>query len=299
MARHDEIPKLATVTLTTLTPLHIGSGLSLVWDEVTREWQKRQQVLVMALPDGQQQPYIPASTLRGMLRAMYAFVQERPKASNPNRAMADAERAADRLFGSTDTAGLITLSDLWPMSDRDETQLEDLKLHRDREASRRLKLGRSPDSFAVQVVPAGVVFVGEIGYVENSFHNLLRSIFRQQAQLTHLLRNSKRGSNPEIKIARRRPESSYINTQLFQQAGDQYTITWKLGRYAKSYAKALSLYRDLPLDRRNLKAPPHAYYLAHDQVPGWVQITFNLDPQDEDGRPLAEFRLNEWAEEGA
>ncbi|HID61411.1 MAG TPA: hypothetical protein EYP49_01500 [Anaerolineae bacterium] len=254
MAREKEIPKLARITLTTLTPLHIGSGLSLVWDEA--EWQDRQQVLVMALPDGRQQPYIPASTLRGMLRAMYAFTQERPSASNPKRAMADAERAADRLFGSTDAAGLIVLSDLWPTTNEDTTLLENITLQRDEEASQGLKLGRSPKSFPVQVVPANVVFVGEIGYVENTLRDLLEAIFHHQAQFTRLLRNSKRGSNPEIKIAQRRSGSSYINAQLFQRAGDQYTITWKLGRYAKSYAKALSHYRHLPVDRRSPKSPP-------------------------------------------
>ena len=53
------------------------------------------------------------------------------------------------------------------------------------------------------------------------------------------------------------------------------------------YAKALST------QRRLQGGTPHAYYLADGQVPGWVRVTFDLDP------PGVEFRLNEWAEEEA
>lgn len=279
-----QVPKLAQVSLKTITPLHIGAGSGeakpledhcLGGRRVPREYQpKPGPGGVVKLYRGWRDsgtPYIPGSTLRGCLRSLYTGALEAGRVRHP-------EDRSDEIFGSTDQAGAITLNDLLP-----ESSVHVLETH----LFRYLKAtnvagrsaGRSPSDFPVELVDKDVTFIGELSYLEDTLPQVLSAIFNQSKTLTDWLRTGYGGPNPETIIP-----NSPINNKLFSARGNQWAILWKLGRYAKSYAKALSP------NRRLEGGAPHAYYLVQGthEVPGWVRITFDLTPSE------AEFRLNEW-----
>ena len=290
-----QVPYLARVELETITPLHIGAGQGggKAFDDeclgerpIPKEYRpppRRGGVpevvkLHRSQRDRKGTPYVPASTLRGFLRGLYTGALE---ASGVHR----AEDAADEIFGSTEQAGAIALNDLLPEGPVRTFSTELLRYLRATEAAGGQR-GGSRQNFPVELVDAGATFSGQALYVGDTLPDVLTTIFAQAATLTDWLRTGRRGQpNPETVIP-----GSPINGTLFQHQDDRWTITWKLGRYAKSYAKALSTQR-----RLQSGGTPHAYYLVQDtdEVPGWVRITFDLAP------PNAEFRLNEWPEEEA
>ncbi len=264
-----QVPKLAQVTLETVTPLHIGAGGGggKPFDDECLErtvpsdynpppeghgppefvkqyrgWRDREGT-----------PYVPGSTLRGFLRTLYTGALDAGHAHRP-------EEKADEIFGSTDQAGAIALNDLLPQG----------------------SLSISPGGeFSAEFVGVGGTFAGPASYVGDTLPRVLETIFAQAKALVTWLRTGSDGRpNPELKM-----EGTPIKDQLFERGGSVWTITWKLGRYAKSYAKALSA------GRRLQGGAPHAYYPVDGQVPGWVCVTFDLSP------PGAEFRLNAWPRE--
>jgi hypothetical protein len=291
-----QVPRLACMCLETLTPLHIGAGqgggkpfedqvlggraIPSEYRPPPRHGGPPQVVKIQQSQRRAGQPYIPASSLRGWLRGLYTGALEATGIRNP-------ERKTEKLFGSTEMAGAIALNDL--LADGRVTTFQtQLVRYLPATTAAGRQPGRSRQEFLVELVDKGASFTGEVLYVNDALGEVLVAIFAQSVTLTQWLRTGRGGTNPEMVIP-----GSPISGTLFQHHADQWTITWKLGRYAKSYAKALTRQRRI--------GQPHAYYLVQDtdEVPGWARITFDLAPQDEDGRALAEFRLNEWAEEGA
>jgi len=291
------VPRLAQVWLETLTPLHIGAGQGggkpfedqvLGGRVIPAEYhplpERRGAPQVVKIQRGSRsvgQPYIPASSLRGWLRGLYIGASEAAGTHN-------LKRKTEELFGSTEMAGSIALNDL--VADG-EVRTFQTKLMRHLPATTTAggRQGRSRPDFPVELVEEGATFSGEALYVNDALREVMVTIFARSADLIRWLRTGQGGANPETVIP-----GSPISGTLFQQRADQWAITWKLGRYTKSYAKALT-------NRRSLKGgTPHAYYLVQgtNQVPGWVRVTFNLAPRDKAGQPLADFRLNDWAEEG-
>ena len=281
-----QVPKLARVTLETITPLHVGAG------EGEAEPLEDNCLGDRSIPDEYQPkpgpggvvklhrswryegtPYVPGSTLRGFLRALYTGALEVGGVRNP-------EDKAAAIFGSTDRAGAIALNDLLPEG---PVRVFDTRLVRHLRATEAAggRAGRSPRDFQVELMDKGATLIGPASYVGETLPQVLRTIFAQAKALTRWLRTGHGGPNPETIIP-----GSPINGTLFDVQGNCWTITWKLGRYAKSYAKALTRNRRIGL--------PHAYYLVRDtkEVPGWVKVTFDLTP------PGAEFRLNQWPGEG-
>jgi len=285
---HRQIPMLARVTMETITPLHIGAGEGeaepledncLNDRRIPDEYQPRPEpggvVKLYRSWRYEPTPYIPGSTLRGFLRALYTGALE---ASG----VGDSEEKAAEIFGSTDQAGAIALNDLLPEG---PVRVFKTRLVRYLKATKAAggKAGRSPSDFSVELMDKGATFIGQASYVDDTLPRVLRTIFAQAKTLTKWIRTGHGSSNPETIIP-----GSPINGTLFDAQGNQETITWKLGRYAKSYAKALSTKRQLE------GGTPHAYYLVQgtDDIPGWVRVAFDLAPPD------AECRLNEWSQEG-
>jgi hypothetical protein len=291
-----QVPKLARVTLETITPLHVGAGEG-EGDALEDECLGGRAIPNDYQPDGQTGgdgvvriyrrwsdrdglPYVPGSTLRGFLRALYAGALDA-------RGVSDPDGKADEIFGSTDEIGAIAFDDLMPEGSVDilETQLvRYLKATEDAGE----EAGSSPRSFEVELIGDGATFTGSASYVGDTLLRVLKIIFDQSEVLVKWLCTSSEGKkNPEVDI-KGSPihEGSSTRSELFRRDGDRWSITWKMGRFAKSYARALSS------ERRQQGGTPHAYYLLGDQVPGWVQVTFDL------ARPDAAFRLNEWPEEG-
>jgi CRISPR/Cas system CSM-associated protein Csm3 (group 7 of RAMP superfamily) len=276
------------VSLKTLTPLHIGAGRGggkPFEDQVLGGWPipseyspptsrsgTPQVIKVRLSRRWVGQPYIPASSLRGWLRTLYTGALEASGASNP-------EEEADRLFGSTEMAGAIALNDLWAEGPVRTFQSQ-LVRYLPATTAAGGRRGRSRQSFSAELVDSNACFTGEALYVDDALRIIVTTIFAQSATLTGWLRTGQGGENPEMAIP-----GSPIGDPLFSRSDERWTITWKLGRYAKAYAKALSGQRQI--------GRPHAYYLVQgtNQVPGWVQVTLDLTPQDE-------FRLNDWAEGG-
>jgi CRISPR/Cas system CSM-associated protein Csm3 (group 7 of RAMP superfamily) len=273
-----QVPKLARVTLETITPLHVGAGEG-EGDALEDECLGGRAIPNDYQPDGQTGgdgvvriyrrwsdrdglPYVPGSTLRGFLRALYAGALDA-------RGVSDPDGKADEIFGSTDEVGAVALDDLLP---------------EDEGAVPVFEAGKFSEDF----VGSGVTFTASASYVADALPRVLRTIFSQSEVLVKWLCTSSAGEkNPEVEY-----ESSPIYKEsptrdaLFRRDGDRWSITWKMGRFAKSYARALST------ERRQQGGTPHDYYFVGDQVPGWVQVTFDL------ARPDAAFRLNEWPEEG-
>jgi len=293
-----EVPKLAQVKLETITPLHIGAGQGggkpfddecLDGRSIPREYRpppRRHGMpevvkLRRSWSDRKGTPYIPASTLRGFLRGLYTGALEADGATDP-------VDEADKIFGSTDQAGAIALNDLLPDTPP-ETFTAHLKRYLPATTAAGRSRGRSKQSFDVEMVEAGAAFTGQALYVDDTLREVLEKIYAQRETLTEWLytgSGNRKRPNPERTISGspiHKVPIEEIKDRLFEQDGDRWTITWKLGRYAKSYAKALARRRSIGL--------PHAYYLVDGQVPGWVRVTFDLAP------PGAEFRLNEWLEE--
>lgn len=285
-----QVSRLALVQLETLTPLHIGAGqgggkpledqvlgrrpIPTEYRPSAQQYGSAEVVKIKRIVRERGKPYIPGSSLRGWLRGLYTGALEAAGVRN-------SECEAEKLFGSTNQAGAIALNDLLPDGSVStfRTRLVRYMPATTAAGGRR---GRSPRDFAVELVDAKAHFSGEASYAGDALEQVLTTIFTQSSTLTQWLRTGQpRGSNPETAIS-----GSPINNNLFQYSGKRWTITWKLGRYAKSYAKALSHRRQIRL--------PHAYYLVQgtNEVPGWVQVTFDLAPPGE-----AEFRLNEWNEE--
>lgn len=266
-----QVPKLARVTLETITPLHVGAeqGGGKPFDDEClkrtipseyrpplRSNEKPKFVkLYRGWRDREGTPYVPGSTLRGFLRTLYTGALDADGVRRP-------DDLADEIFGSTDRAGAIALNDLLP------------------EGSVSTFTG---GKFSAEFVGAGETFTGPASYVDHTLPRVLETIFAQTTTLVKWLHTGSDGrQNPELKM-----DGSPIKGTLFEQSGDLWAITWKLGRYAKSYAKALST-------RRKLQGgAPYAYYPVGDQVPGWVRVIFDLAPPD------AEFRLNQWPGEEA
>ncbi len=279
---HGQVPKLARITLETVTPLHIGAGEGkaepledncLDGRRIPDEYQpKPRPGGVVKLHRGwryEGTPYIPGSTLRGFLRGLYTGALEAGSVRGP-------EDKADEIFGSTDQAGAIALNDLLPEG---SVRVFEARLVRYLRATNVAggKAGRSPRDFQAELMDKGATFVGPVSYVGDTLSQVLRTIFAQGKTLTKWLRTGHGSPNPETVIP-----GSPINDTLFDTQDNRWVITWKLGRYAKSYAKALSTNRKLE------GGAPHAYYLADDQVPGWVRVIFDLAPTN------AVFKLNQW-----
>ncbi len=286
-----QVPRLAQVTLETITPLHIGAGQGggkpfddecLGGRPIPKEYRPpprrggTPQVVKLrhSQRDRQGTPYIPGSTLRGLLRGLYTGALEAAGTHNP-------EDAADKILGSTDRSGAIVLNDLLPDT-LPKTFAAHLVRYLPATTAAGRSRGRSKQSFDVEMVQAGATFSGQALYVGDTLREVLEKVYEQRRKLTKWLRTGHGGPNPETVIS-----GSPIGGTLFQHSGHRWIITWKLGRYAKSYAKALTHRRRIGL--------PHAYYLVEgtNEVPGWVCVTFDLAP------PNAEFRLNEWPQEGA
>jgi hypothetical protein len=288
-----EIPRLACVTLETLTPLHIGAGQGggkpfddelLGGRPIPPEYRPDEPgggsapVLKMKLSHDWRhtpQPYIPGASLRGWLRALYTGALDAAGDANP-------ERKAEELFGSTDAAGRIAVNDLLAEEQVSFSEETLVRYIPETEAADGC-IGSSLPEFKAEMVSAESRFKGDISYVRDTLDQVLQTIFAQQSTLTGWLRTGQGGPNPETTIP-----GSPINDTLFDRDGRTWRITWKMGRYAKSYAKALSSNRQLH------QGQPHAYYLVDGEVPGWVKVSFELETGDS-----MPFRLNDWTEEEA
>jgi hypothetical protein len=272
-----KIPRVCQVSLETLTPLRIGAGggagkplvdEALGGRRIPPEYDPKPerdlQKSVIKLKDGT--AYIPGSTLRGWLRGLYTGALE--AAGSP-----DPERRADEVMGSTEHAGKIALNDLF--ADTMPGTISD-QLVRFGAPS-----GKSRRSFPAELVKTGTIFTGTILYIDDALPQVLQTIFAQDTALENWLRTGSNGGvNPETTIP-----GSPINGTLFQRNGAQWIVKWKLGQYAKSYAKALT--------HRRAIGSPHAYYLVEqtNEVPGWVQVVFDC--------PSNDFQLNAWGKEQA
>jgi hypothetical protein len=207
-------------------------------------------------------PYVPGSSLRGFLRALYTGALDA-------RGVSDPDSTADEVLGSTEQAGAIALNDL--LSQESVSTF----------------LG---GGYEAEFVEEGATFSGQALYVGDALLTVLETVFAQTAILVEWLCTGSNGQpNPEREI-----EGSPIHVDLsiedvennlFVRAGDCWTITWKLGRYAKSYAKALSTERKLQ------GGAPYDYNRVRNQIPGWVRVTFDLAPTS------VEFKLNKWSGE--
>ena len=266
------IPRVCQVSLETLTPIRIGAGggagKPLVDDAlggrvIPREYQTRASVAGTGVIKLRGQAYIPGSTLRGWLRGLYTGALE--SAGSP-----DPERDADQVMGSTTQAGAIAVNDLFAVAPLVTFSTQLVRFG--------ASTGRSPRRFPTELVKSRTVFTGTLLYVEGALPKVLKTIFAQSAVLQDWLCNGRGGANPETAIP-----GSPICKPLFQHNGAQWSITWKLGQYAKSYAKALTNRRTIGL--------PHAYYLVEktNEVPGWVRVDFQI--------PSDGFQLNAWDKE--
>jgi len=295
-----QVPGVARVKLLTLTPLHIGAaqgGGRAFEDEclgrpVPSEYRAPGRRygppdvvrLYRSWRDREGTPYIPGSTLRGLLRTLYTGALE---AGGVPR----AEDKAAMVFGSTEQAGTVAVEDLLP--EGPVSVVED-QLVRYAAATQAAggQLGGSARELTAKLVESDAEFTGSIVFAGDELREVLRLIFSQRAALVAYLcsgSGTPSQANPERAIPRSRIHQSLtmkqIENKLFTCTGNRWTIKWKLGRFAKSYAKALSK------SRRLAGGTPHAYYLVDDEVPGWVSITFDV------GSPRVHFQLNEWSTE--
>lgn len=284
-----QVPRVAQLTVETLTPLHVGAaqgGGKAFDDECTgrtvpseyRPPPERHRTpefvkLYRTWRDQEGTPYIPGSTLRGCLRTLYAGALDAGHIRDP-------EAKADEIFGSTEQAGAIALNDLMPNRSVRVSKKPLVRYLPATEAAGRVP-GGSAREFEAELLAEGATFIGLALYTGETLLQVLHTIFGHSKTLGNWLRTGSDGRpNPERVI-----EGSPIENQLFERKQGLWIITWKLGRFAKSYAKALSTKRVLE------GGAPHAYYLVDGQVPGWVRVTFDL------GAHGAEFRPNEWPKE--
>jgi hypothetical protein len=264
------IPNLARVSLEIVTPLHIGSGREVVWEK--GDWAKRWQVVRIERADGEDEPYIPGSSLKGMVRSLYEFACELEGMVPPDSAtifgtVEGQARASQILFSDLHTPTPVNLK---------RARIKCVCPHdsdcRDR---------KHRDGFDVELVPKGQVFQGEVAYYGNTLRQVLDRLFRQRDGLVRQL--TVNGKSVEIRMAKRGYTSEITRGVggLFPSPGDSvFTFTWKLGKYAKQYAKVLaqgcqprsgkprSEYHDLPYA---FVAVPETRELL-----GWVRITFDL-----------------------
>lgn len=287
----DEVARVARVYLEPLTPLHIGAGkgggkplvdkcIGTGFRLEPEEWPAGQVVSIKVV-DGTNQPYIPGSTIKGMLRAMYEF--------------AAGEGPAEKLLGSQERASKILFNDLMPSKNSVKEELiqtytlECFCPYKARigECIGRLKRPFSHQFIIASSEDAPVIFQGTVLFFEDSLLLILQTIFDRSKDLGNLLTVG--GNNPEKALATKYNFKSYINNETFFESEEKkYVITWKLGKFAKAYSKALDRERRLR-SGRNRKKLPYAFLTIVDGeekiLPGWVKLTIDLTE-------AKEFELN-------
>ena len=291
----DKIARVARVYLEPLTPLHIGAGkgggkplvdkcIGTGFRLEPEEWPAGQVVSIKVV-DGTSQPYIPGSTIKGMLGAMYEFVA--------------GEKRTKELLGSLSKASEILFSDLLlpkELSQRELVRSYQLRCF----CPYRVETGKCKDKsrqrvFSHQFVIAScqeapVVFQGTITFFGESLPRVLQSIFAKKEELTKLLTAD--GRNPEKELANQ-GFRSYINSgPFFECLGEEvYTIIWKLGKFVKAYSKALHKGKFLRSGkhRGQYNDLPYAFFALKEGkeeiLPGWVKLTIDLTE-------AREFELN-------